>query len=347
MTRRANSGSWPTSFPAPAQSPGLATRPEAHPAALPRAHRFRVAPTSPNPGREGRSPGLAPIAPAPTKPAHTGPQPRNGIERRLARIWESVLEVSPVGRRDDFFDLGGTSVESAIVLGLIEEIFSVALPPSTLVEHSTVEKLAARVAEDALIPSPTPLVRLRTRPAGRPLFLVHSGQGDVTSYGLLVRRLRDHPVYGLQSIGLHGECWPLRSIPDMARRYLPEVIATDPSGPYLLGGTCMGGLVAFEMAQQLAQQGRPVGLVAPASTPRRPPYSGRRSRWRERVFDPVRDACGFCRWSMVRAAGAGRTAPGCRAIGGFWPAMNGRARLAYRPGIYPEDHAPRDDRTRA
>ena len=277
---------------------------------------------------------LPPLSHRLKEPARPGPRPRDGIERKLARIWESVLEVPRIGRREDFFDLGGTSLESAIVLGLIDETFSVLLPPSTLVEHSTIEELAVLVADDALIPSPSPLVRLRAAPTGRPLFLIHSGQGDVATYGLLVRRLPDRPIYGLQSIGLHGECWPLMKIPDMARRYLPEVIATDPTGPYLLGGTCMGGLVAFEMARQLVQRGRPVGLVALLDSPA-PPFSGRRSRWHERVLDPLRDTSRILRWAAVRAVGAGRSArwlPGYRR---FLAGMNGRAPFTYRPGVYP------------
>jgi aspartate racemase len=48
----------------------------------------------------------------------------------------------------------------------------------------------------------------------------------------------------------------------MATHYLAEISALQPQGPYFLGGLSFGGLVAFEMAQQLHAQGRPVGLVA-------------------------------------------------------------------------------------
>ena len=138
----------------------------------------------------------------------------------MARIWQSVLGISGIGRQDDFFDLGGTSIQSAEVLARIEELFGASLSPSTLVEHSTIERLAGLVAGHVVIPSPSPLVTLRTADTGRPLFLVHSGQGEVTSYGLLVRRLAGRPIYGLQSVGLQGEGWPLMSIRAMARRYL-------------------------------------------------------------------------------------------------------------------------------
>ncbi|MGA3285473.1 MAG: non-ribosomal peptide synthetase, partial [Verrucomicrobiota bacterium] len=136
-----------------------------------------------------------PLPPRETKAATGRSQkPRDFIEGELARIWQSVLGISPIGRHDDFFNLGGTSIQSAQVLVRIEEAFGTSLPPSTLVEHETIEKLAALLANHAVIPSPSPLVPLRAADAGRPLFLIHSGQGDVTTYGLLVRRLPGRPI---------------------------------------------------------------------------------------------------------------------------------------------------------
>ena len=110
------------------------------------------------------------------------------------QIWESVLGVKTIGRRDDFFEIGGSSLQSLEVIAAIEEIFGVTLPPSALIEHSTIEGLAPLLAEHAVIASSRPLVVLREAKAGRPLFLIHSGQGDVVTYGLLVRRLRERPV---------------------------------------------------------------------------------------------------------------------------------------------------------
>ncbi len=176
-------------------------------------------------------------------------------------------------------------------------------------------------AGHVVTPSPSPLVTLRAGGAGRPLFLIHSGQGDVASYGLLARRLPERPIYGLQSVGLQGESWPLISIPAMARRYLPEIIAKDPTGPYLLGATCMGGMVAFEMAQMLVRQGRKVGLLALLDVNYPLP------KWQhpdliERLYgpirDPVRDAFRMLRWFIVRAVGLGRSAA-LLPTGALWP----------------------------
>jgi amino acid adenylation domain-containing protein len=187
-----------------------------------------------------------------------GERPREAVEKSLTSIWQSVLGVAPIGRHDDFFDLGGTSLQIVEVLLHIEEKLGTVLPPSALAERSTIAKLAPMLAEAVVIRSPGSLVVLRNEKSGRPLFLLHTGQGDVTTYGPLARRLPGRPIYGLQSVGLQGECWPLRTVPGMARRYLAEILEKDPTGPYLIGGTCMGGIVAFELAHLLIEQGRKV-----------------------------------------------------------------------------------------
>jgi amino acid adenylation domain-containing protein len=276
--------------------------------------------------------------PAPPVPGvgrrHRGPVPRDRIEKGLAVLWESVLGVSPIGRCADFFDLGGTSLQSIEILTCIEDRYNLVLSPSILVEHSTIESLAAWIADRAVIPTPHCLVPLSPAATGRPLFLLHTGVGHVAAYGQLARRLPDRPVYALQARGLRAESWPLTSIPAMAQRYLEEIMAVDPTGPYLLAGACMGGLIAFEMAVQLVQKGRPVGLLALLDTDY-PAPDGRRLRRTERLASPVRDALRILRWSAIRALGLGRRARWLPAYRKFIQHMHGRARRAYRPAFYP------------
>mgnify|MGYP001545417886 CR=1 FL=1 len=265
-------------------------------------------------------------------------KPRDLVETRLARIWKSVLNVSSVGRADDFFQLGGTSLQSVEVLLRIEELFGVALPPSTLAERSTVEKLAELLTDHVVIPAPTPLVTLREGGVGRPLFLIHSGQGDVTSYGLLARRLTGRPIYGLQSVGLQGESWPLMSIKAMAQCYLREIKDKDSTGPYLLGATCMGGMVAFEIARQLVGEGRKVALLAFFDV-NYPLPQNRHPDWIERFYGPwrdrVRDGARMFRWFVIRAAGFGRSPRGRADYRRFVAHMNSRAFRRYRPEFFP------------
>jgi thioesterase domain-containing protein len=72
----------------------------------------------------------------------------------------------------------------------------------------------------------------------------------------------DQPFYALQPQGLNGK-QPLHNrIEEMAAHYIQEIRSLQPEGPYYIGGHCIGGLIAFEMAQQLYTQGEVVGLLA-------------------------------------------------------------------------------------
>lgn len=185
-----------------------------------------------------------------------------------------------------------------------------------------------------MIPSSRPLVMLREGNGERPFFLVHSGQGDVVTYGLLVRLLKERPVYGLQAPGVHGESWPLMDVSAMATHYLAEIITKDETGPYLLAATCMGGMVAFEIACRLTQMGRSVGLLALMDVPTSP-YAGRRSHWHEALIDPVRDALRIFRWSFARIGGLKIKPSDLPEYRRFVANMTGRARRRYRPGFFP------------
>jgi thioesterase domain-containing protein len=178
------------------------------------------------------------------------------------------------------------------------------------------------------------LVTLREEKNGRPLFFIHSGQGDVVTYSLLVRQLPPRPVYGLQAVGIQGEDWPLMSIPEMADRYLPEILEKDPTGPYLLAGTCMGGMVAFELAQRLVRLNRKVALLALIDAPTAP-YSGNRPVWHELFLDPFRDAARILRWRVSRAFGSKVNVRQLPAYRHFVAEMTGRATRRYRPQPYP------------
>ncbi len=82
-------------------------------------------------------------------------------------------------------------------------------------------------------------------------------------YRDLARRLGDdQPFYGLQSQGLDGSCSPLTTIEEMAAVYVKEIRRVQPHGPYFIAGYCMGGTVAFEVAQQLRELGEPIAMLA-------------------------------------------------------------------------------------
>ncbi len=108
----------------------------------------------------------------------------------------------------------------------------------------------------------SPLVPIQTSGTRPPLFFVHPIGGNVLCYFELARRLgTDQPFFGLQAPGLEGECIPVSNMEAMASPYIEAIRAVQPSGPYLLGGWSLGGVVAFEMARQLREAGQEVSLL--------------------------------------------------------------------------------------
>ncbi|MDZ4347202.1 MAG: amino acid adenylation domain-containing protein, partial [Candidatus Binatia bacterium] len=189
--------------------------------------------------------------------------PRDNLELQLAQIWEEVLGVRPVGVRDNFFELGGHSLLAARLFASIENRLGKKLPLATVFQGATVEHLAGILRQDAKPAPPSALVAIQPGGSNRPLFLVHPAGGHVFPYVHLARYLGpDQPCYGLQAKGLEEGEDPHTRIEDMAADYTKALRTVQPKGPYLLGGWSMGGLVAFEMAQQLHAQGQSVDLLA-------------------------------------------------------------------------------------
>jgi len=189
--------------------------------------------------------------------------PNDSIESQLVTLWEAVFDKRPVGIEDDFFELGGTSLLAARLFAQIEEVFQLRLPLVTLVQTPTIKKLAKVIHPTGSSDAWHSLVTIRAGGVRPPLFCIHGESGNLLMYRSLARHLGpDQPIYGLQPQGLDGKQTPLTRIEDMAARYIREIQVVQPEGPYFLAGYCMGGTIAFEMAQQLSQRGQRVDLLA-------------------------------------------------------------------------------------
>ena len=102
----------------------------------------------------------------------------------------------------------------------------------------------------------SPLTPLQVQPGAPPLYFVHPAGGALFWYLALLQQLgATYNAYGLQGHGLYGDQAPLTSIPAMAHSYVTAIKAKQPTGPYTLAGYSMGGVIAFEVAQQLREQG--------------------------------------------------------------------------------------------
>ena len=189
--------------------------------------------------------------------------PRDATERKLVQLWEDVLGIRPISVTASFFDLGGRSVLAARLFTKILRGFGKELPLSTLFRSPTVEQLAKELQPSAPTSEYPTLVTIQENGSKPPFFCVHGGAGSTLFLHRLSRELGDdQPFYGIEPEGLDGKRFQRRTIEEMAAHYVAEVRKVQPKGPYYIGGYCFGGIVAFEMAQQLRQQGEQPAVVA-------------------------------------------------------------------------------------
>jgi aspartate racemase len=193
--------------------------------------------------------------------------PTNSMQKEVAHIWKELLGVEKISIHDNFFNLGGDSLIAIRLFSQIESTFGKRLPLAILFKAPTIGQLADLLVETQLKPSWGSLVGIQTKGTRIPFFCVHSEGGNVLEYQKLSEYLgREYPFYGLQAQGLEGKKAEKISVEKMAYHYIREIKNLQPAGPYYIGGYCLGGLVAFEMARQLEHEGEKIGLLAMISS---------------------------------------------------------------------------------
>ncbi|NBD32275.1 MAG: amino acid adenylation domain-containing protein [Cyanobacteria bacterium] len=190
-------------------------------------------------------------------------KPRNKLEIKLTQIWQAVLGIESISINDNFFDLGGHSLLAVKLFGLIEQEFGKKVPLTTIFEAPTIEQLAKILQPSEELKSFDSLVLLKPGNSKVPLFLIHDADGEIILYLNLARHLHsERPVYGLKPYSKKGYPMLHTRISEIVEHYIKEIRSVQPKGPYLIGGLCAGGVLAFEVACQLQAQGETVPFVA-------------------------------------------------------------------------------------
>ncbi|MET0341860.1 MAG: amino acid adenylation domain-containing protein [Polyangiales bacterium] len=177
-------------------------------------------------------------------------------ERAIADAFQRVLGVEATGRDDDFFDLGGHSLTAVLLLSDLQDRLGVTLAPSVLFENATVRGLAEAARGDARVEQRPILLSER---ADRPALFMLLG---VHLYRELARELEGslavYGVYASRELSLLEGNADAPSISELAREYIAIIRRQQPEGPYRIGGMSFGGIVAYEVAQQLEDDGEVV-----------------------------------------------------------------------------------------
>jgi thioesterase domain-containing protein/acyl carrier protein len=203
--------------------------------------------------------------------------PRDSTEQQLAKIWEKVLGVQPIGVADNFFDLGGHSLMAVRLFAQIEKFLNKKLPLATLFRAPTIEGIARIVREENQTKAWSTIVDIQPKGSHPPFFWIHSLGGDGGGGFFYYRKLADLLGPDQPSFGIRSPQEPFSRIEDMASFYAKEIRKFQPHGPYFLGGFCFGGNVAYEIAQQLTALGEKVGLLVMLESS--PPNVSHKQSW--------------------------------------------------------------------
>jgi thioesterase domain-containing protein len=153
---------------------------------------------------------------------------------------------------------------AARIVDRIQHTFGKKLPLTTFFAGATIERLAVAIQEEhQYTTSRASVVTVQANGARRPFFFLH---GDWAGGGFYCRELAgylgaDQPFYILEPYKFLDLPVP-PTFEAMAAAHIEAMRAVQPDGPYLLGGFCNGGLMAYEMARQLQAQEQRVDLLA-------------------------------------------------------------------------------------
>ncbi len=203
--------------------------------------------------------------------------PENEKQKKIVAIWQQILGKERIGIYDNFFELGGHSLLATKLIHRLNENLDFVFKLRDLFSNPTVAGLARTINSDSYDQIP---LLFPAQPIGEktPLFLI-AGVYDQFYYKLdklettyeedflhyfnnLIVYFRDNrPVYGFRPRGIFLNEQFHSDVDDMAKEYIAEIKRIQPKGPYIVGGECLGGIVAYELAQQLLANGDDVALL--------------------------------------------------------------------------------------
>lgn len=194
-----------------------------------------------------------------------GAHPLSDVERRLARIWSTVLGTNIADKHANFFESGGHSLLAVRLLARIDAEFGRRFSLATLFQAPSLAEQAELLERgDARDFDFRQIVRLQANGTKQPLIAIN----NTGIYYTLSKRLGpDRPFTTLQ---LFDPSLPPESLPSsfeqIAAGYVQLIRSVQREGPYALLGWCVAGSLAFEIAQQLCRSGQQVSQLVLVDT---------------------------------------------------------------------------------
>ena len=194
--------------------------------------------------------------------------PGTANEKLVVGIFSELLGVTDLKVTDDFFELGGHSLLAVKVMIAIEKATDERLPLAILFNNSTIEKLALQLSGnkeeekqwDTIVP-------IKTSGDKPPLFLIHGSGLNLLIFKHISNHFdEDHPLYGVQAIGLTKPQDVPNTLEGIAAYHIEEILRVDPDGPYAIAGYSYGGFIGYEIARQLMRRGKKIKFLGMIDT---------------------------------------------------------------------------------
>lgn len=190
--------------------------------------------------------------------------PRNETEAELYNIFKKILPLKQVSINDNFFELGGNSLKAALLYNHIKNYFGIQIPLKRVFQHSSIADLALIIDNHKTTKAPHHfLVPFQEEGSKIPVFFIHATEGEPVTYRYIANNFDpERPFYSF-SLNLEAGQWrhPI-TFAQIAEYYIKDIRTIQPEGPYILGGHCIGGIIAYEMARQLHEKKQEVKLLA-------------------------------------------------------------------------------------
>lgn len=189
-------------------------------------------------------------------------KPLDAIELKLLQLWTEVLEISKISVHDDFLQIGGNSLRAVSLMAKINHAFQLHCPVAWLIENNHIRAQAHKIRTERTALHYQSIVHFNRSFKKPALFLIHPAFAGAEVYSELARLLnKDIPLYALESYNLNSGRPFIKNIETLAHQYVDNILTIQPHGPYYLGGWSLGGLFAYEIAQQLIQKGETVNTL--------------------------------------------------------------------------------------
>lgn len=211
------------------------------------------------------------------------------LEGQLLTLWKDILALEDLGVDDNFFESGGDSLLAVELVAAMSAQLQAEVPIAALIDHATVRSLAMALAGGS---TEQPVVVINEKGPGIPIFVLHDGFGSLFGARRYLDAIElDQPVFGLSAPAWDKSAPVDQTLGSLAARHVATICETFPRGSVGILGWATGCLIAFEVARQLQEQGRSVGLLMLGSdtNPPEPARAVFQRAWQATRTAPLRE----------------------------------------------------------